>query len=89
MGYGKTRLFFNKIFLTSLGQEQKVMHSVTEQQNSPNRKTELELQKALLQTSALMRQRTGQPETKMDDLAFKRVNAELRRLDPNSAYDLG
>ena len=65
------------------------MDSVTEQQNSPNRKAELELQKALLQTSALMRQRTGQPETKLTERAFRRINAELRQLDRNSVYDLG
>ena len=56
------------------------MDSVMEQSNSSNRKEELELQKALLQTSALMRLRTGQPESSLDELAMKRVNHQLEQL---------
>ena len=57
------------------------MDSVTEQSSLPNRKAELEQQKALLQTSALMRLRTGQQESKLSELAHKRINQQLEKLD--------
>ena len=57
------------------------MGSVTEQSSLPNRKAELEQQKALLQTSALMRLRTGQQEDKLSELAHKRINQQLEKLD--------
>lgn len=57
------------------------MDSVTEQSNLPNRRAELEQQKALLQMSALMRLRTNQPESKLDELAHKRVNYQLEQLN--------
>ncbi len=56
------------------------MDSVTEQLSSSKRREELEYQKALLQTSALMRLRTGQPESKLSELAFKRINNQLEQL---------
>jgi len=58
-------------------QEQKAMGSVTEQPSLPNRKAELEQQKALLQMSALMRLRTNQPESKLSELAHKRISQQL------------
>lgn len=57
------------------------MGSVTEQSSLPNRKAELEQQKALLQTSALMRLRTGQQEDKLSELAHKRINQLLEKLE--------
>ena len=57
------------------------MDSATERPSSARRKAELEYQKCLLQTASLMRMRTGQPETKMDELAFKRVNHQLEQLN--------
>ena len=58
-------------------QEQKAMDSVTEQSNSSNLREELEQQKALLQTAALMRLRTNQPESKLSEIAHKRLNQQL------------
>jgi hypothetical protein len=40
----------------------------------------LEEDKALLQLAAVMRQRTGQPDSKLDELAFKRINQQLEQL---------
>ena len=57
------------------------MDSVTEQPSLQNRRAELEQQKALLQTSALMRLRTGQPESMLSELAHKRINQQLEKLD--------
>jgi len=57
------------------------MDSVTEQPKLPNRRAELEYQKALLQTAALMRLRTGQREDKLSELAHKRINQQLEKLD--------
>ena len=57
------------------------MDSVTEQSNLLNRRAELEQQKALLQTSALMRLRTGQQEDKLSELAHKRISQQLEKLD--------
>jgi len=57
------------------------MDSVSEQPSSQNRRAELEQQLALLQMSALMRLRTGQPESKLSELAHKRINQQLEKLD--------
>ena len=57
------------------------MDSVTEQPSLPNRRAELEYQKALLQTAALMRLRTGQREDKLSELAYRRINQQLEKLD--------
>ena len=57
------------------------MDSVTEQPSLQNRRAELEQQKALLQTAALMRLRTGQPESKLSELAHKRIRQKLEKLN--------
>ena len=53
------------------------MDLVMEQSSLQNRKAGLEQQKALLQMSALMRLRTNQPESKLSELAHKRINQQL------------
>ncbi len=55
------------------------MGSNKHSKNSLKRK-QLEEEKALLQLAAVMRQRTGQPDSKLDELAFKRVNQQLEQL---------
>ena len=57
------------------------MDSATEQSSLSKRKAELVEQKCLLQTAALMRLRTGQPESKLDKLAHQRVDYQLEQLN--------
>ena len=53
------------------------MGSATAQSSSSKHKEELRQQKALLQMSALMRLRTNQPESKLSEIAHKRLNQQL------------
>jgi hypothetical protein len=55
--------------------------AATKRSNLLKRKEVLEYHQRLLQTSALMRLRTNQPESKISELAPKRISHELEQIN--------
>jgi hypothetical protein len=61
--------------------------AATKRSNLLKRKEELEYHQRLLQTSALMRLRTNQPESKWDELGHKQVSHELEQINRQLSKD--